>query len=98
MDLNPEVTLFELGSLRVFHRPDVTEILGDYSPSKVWWIDLRVGNVYGPFESIYDSMVHYTWFAAQKPPKDTPVTEDKVGEVIHIDFSRKQRIIYNLPE
>lgn len=93
----PCVILFQLGSLEVFHRPSPAEIVGDSSPINVYWTDTRVGNVYGPFKSVYETMNHYAWFVhmqkKEKADKDKPV-----GQVIHVDFFWKRKITYTLPD
>jgi len=88
----PEL-IFELGKLQVFHYPTTADKDAGLRPKEVFWQDTVARNTYGPFPSIYDAMCHYTWIVATQKRLDGP----NPANVVYVDFSKKKRIIYDVP-
>ncbi len=88
MVLKP-ILLFQLGNLQVYHYQTAEEIARGDGPKKVYWQDVASRHTYGPFDSINKAMSHYTFTVA------TQKTDafGRIGNVIYVDFVKKQRII-----
>lgn len=85
-----QVGLFKLGDVFVYTYQLPQEIAMKLPPTEVYWQSVQSGNCYGPFPSIVGAMSHYSWFVdLQKKGKP-----HKEGDVIFMDFIRKQRIVY----
>lgn len=83
------VLLFQLGSLQVYHFQTPEEITRNDPYKDVYWQDVSTRRTYGPFKSINEAMIHYTWLIA------TQKTDAKgsIGNVIYMDFKNKKRVI-----
>lgn len=97
MDItNPKRVLLRLGRLEVFDKPDPFLITTNMPSDEIFWMDVSIGNIYGPFPSIFDATAHYTWFVNTSKRPDG--VEKAPGLVVHVDFRTKKRINYQLPE
>lgn len=87
----PPELIFELGRLQVFHYPTPEAKANKASPTEVYWQDTLSRYTYGPFPSTYEAMSHYTWVVANQKPGATS------ADVIHVDFVRKKRLVFEVP-
>lgn len=86
--------IFTLGSLEVYaEQPPVAFGSGIYV-NQVFWRDAGSPQGYGPFNSLYEAMSHYAYVS--KSFKDVKTkggaTEDKVADVIRVDFIHRKRL------
>jgi hypothetical protein len=85
--------IFELGTLQVFHYQTREEFILNTGYREVYWQDKVSMHTYGPFETIYAAMTHYTTLVASQK-KGLEVIGVPVADVVYVDFRNKRRIIY----
>lgn len=78
--------LFTLGNIQVFHYQMPDDILYNIMPYEVYWQDTKLLQVFGPFRSIYDAMVHY------KQSLEALKLESLPNNIIYVDFFTKRRV------
>lgn len=77
--------ILELGNMTVFGFRTQDEITKDTPCQAVFWTEKTSGNTYGPFNTLFDAMQHYTWMReAQTTKTEAPV--------IYVDFVKRQKI------
>lgn len=83
------VLIFELGHLQVFHYQTQEEFVKKSAPYIVYWQKKGEANVYGPFDSAWHAVNHYSEIIRAIKLASDPNVPDNV---IHVDFRTKRRI------
>lgn len=83
----PAILIFELGALQVYHFPTPEQITRNIMSQEIYWQDKNTKETFGPFISIFEAMLHYTWMV-QNYRLNKGKTKDNV---IHVDFRKKRR-------
>ena len=87
-DKNPHKILLEVGTLELVEAPVQTP---SYIFTGYFWRDAGSPQGYGPFESVYEAMTHYTSIVRQFK-KDPAIDIDRTSNLIKVDFVNKRKI------
>jgi hypothetical protein len=93
---HPAELIFQLGKLQVFHHPSPEEKAAGITSKMVFWQNTQSGYTYGPFDSVYHTMNHYTWLVAQQKKAEEDEKKSD-AQVIYVDFTMKKRIGFDIP-
>lgn len=90
--------VFQLGSLEVFRKRDLTLDISSSELPGFYWLDKHVTKEQGPFPSIHQAMEHYTVVEQQRRSNVIPLrpivdpTVKHEGKLIVVDFKARKRI------